>query len=842
MNADELEKEKGRRPADADVNVNVNVNVNVKRVDPQQALSQLDQRIENQRREDGVVKSRARRQAAAGSPSTSPVKPGAYSVTVTPSSGSPTRLSPNGRTELTQMEQDIATKTRVGNTASVVMAPGVYACQGATSELPSAPLELSQMEKDVASKALARPTANVAMAPGAYQVAAYEPGGDSASAPVPASASGAPDNSDAAIKARTRNRGAITTTTPSNLSQVEADVVAKTRRTHATRAPGAVAEAGPGASASGAPENSDAAIKARTRNRGAIAITTTTPTNLSQVEADVVAKTRRTPATRAPGAVAEAGPGALSSMTALEADVEVKSRMRTRVAVTPGVQQVTSAAPRAKTSKVVVSDAAVPKAPAANTPVVKGPHAGSIPDASLTSSSSSAPGAVAVAPVEIMSLDEQITYRTRIPLDSNEVRQEEPLLDKFQDSFRLSKDGKQGTTLQDDLNTFETPSKDMNAPHGYLGGDRDSGAIIGDGHAFDDQENLAVAVAIEEKDDNKFFVSAVEYDPDSKPPIYKNRRFRLYGGLLAIILLGLILGVVLGLVLGDDSKTIVAEDATTSAPTTFRESLGIQEQIEMVVGSDKLYDPSTSQYLALQWILHEDPSALETDDPALVQRFLLAQFYFETSQKGPWFSCGRSQQEEDLSFCLRKEYQIGSGDIRTIPSNRWLSERDECVWSGVECNDLNQVTVISLRKYMPARKLAILRPLFSPSLYLVSHIIEYQSLTGTLPKELVLFPVLQRIELPLNKFTGTLPPEWGEMNHLLYIEVRNNTLTGTIPDTWWDLGATMTGLNIGSNLLVGSIPGDRLGGMRNMKSLFVDFNRFTGIIPTEVGLLTDLRK
>jgi hypothetical protein len=372
-------------------------------------------------------------------------------------------------------------------------------------------------------------------------------------------------------------------------------------------------------------------------------------------------------------------------MTALEADVEAKSRGRSHAAVPPRVEPDTSAATQARAIEVVVSEVS---------------RVGSEPGAALTSSNTSAPGAVAMTPVEITTLDERITYKTGIALEfieDNELKQE-PLPNKPQDSFLLSKDkdGKQGT-LQDDLNVLENSFKDINAPHGY--GGRGSGAN-GAGYPFDDNEHLAVAVAIEEEDDDKFLVSAVEYDPDSKPPLYKNRRFRMYGALMAIVLLGL-LGVVLGLVLGgDDSKTNV-DDGATSAPTTYRESLGIQDQIETVVGSDKLYNPSDAQYRALQWILHEDPNTLGPEDPSLIQRFLLAQFYLETSQKGPWGSCGRAEEGDEPTFCFYKQYNVATGATRSMPANRWLSEIDECLWSGIECNALNQVTRVDLGKYMP---------------------------------------------------------------------------------------------------------------------------------------------
>lgn len=768
MKAEELARERARRP----------VGEVAQRLGAEKALSEIDQRIENQRKEDTSSKRQARLEAA-GSRTTSPVKPGARSVSVTPesspSSGSPTRLSPSGRSELTQMEQDIASKASVRVVQSVVTAPGVY--QNTTNKDPSGPSELSQMEKDIASKASARPTqikSSLAMAPGAYQVATSEPGVDSASA------SGAPEKSDTAIKARGRNRGAIST--PSTLSQAEADVAAKTRRTPAPGAPGV-------------------------------------PSSLSALEADAEAKSRgRTRAAVTPGArqvnsaaaqardpEVGAGPGAPSSLTALEADMEAKNRGKTRAADTPEARQITSAAAQARAPDLAVSEVS---------------HVGSEPIAVLTSSTTSTPGAVAMTPVEIMSLEERITYKTGISLDNSELGQE-TLLNKVDESFRLGKDSKRGSkegTVQDDLDVLENSSKDITAPHVYSGRGRSSEGINGAGHAFDDQEHLAVAVAIEEEDDEKYLVSAVEYDPDAKPTIFKNRRFRMYNGLIAIVLLGLILGVVLGLVLGGDDKTTFVdgeeEEDPTSAPTTFRESLGIEGEIEIGVGSSKLFDPSTSQHGALQWILNEDPSALEAGDPSLMQRFLLVQFYLETSQQGPWNSCGRAEEGEEPTFCLYKEHNLVTQDTRLIPSSRWLSEQDECLWSGVQCDDLNQVTLIDLSN---------------------------QNMTGTLPTELALLPFLQRIDFPRNRFTGTLPREWGEMNHLIHVAVHYNSLEGTIPDTWWDLGATMTGLNLGYNRLNGTIPGDRLGGMYNLRSLFIDNNHFIGAIPTEVGMLTDLR-
>mmetsp|Transcript_29042 Transcript_29042/g.41062 ORF Transcript_29042/g.41062 Transcript_29042/m.41062 type:complete len:404 (-) Transcript_29042:234-1445(-) len=63
-------------------------------------------------------------------------------------------------------------------------------------------------------------------------------------------------------------------------------------------------------------------------------------------------------------------------------------------------------------------------------------------------------------------------------------------------------------------------------------------------------DNLAVAVAISQEEDDAFIPAAIEYDPDSKPPLYKNRRFRFYF-LLAVFFL-ITIGVGVGVGDGDD--------------------------------------------------------------------------------------------------------------------------------------------------------------------------------------------------------------------------------------------------------------------------------------------------
>ena len=187
---------------------------------------------------------------------------------------------------------------------------------------------------------------------------------------------------------------------------------------------------------------------------------------------------------------------------------------------------------------------------------------------------------------------------------------------------------------------------------------------------------LAVAVAIEEEEEEeKDIVYAIEYDPDSKPPIYQNRRFRYYGigGAVVFVILAIVL--VVGIVVGNGKENrIYVTDAPTgsptSPPTSTEESMFVSRISQAFVGlnsqlqddgqeppstpddvspvgdllseiRDKLLDPTTPHYKAAQWIMYEDPLQMDVQNPLLIQRYMMAFLYFHTSRNGeqPWRAC-----------------------------------------------------------------------------------------------------------------------------------------------------------------------------------------------------------
>ncbi|KAG7353273.1 RHS repeat-associated core domain containing protein [Nitzschia inconspicua] len=335
----------------------------------------------------------------------------------------------------------------------------------------------------------------------------------------------------------------------------------------------------------------------------------------------------------------------------------------------------------------------------------------------------------------------------------------------------------------------------------------------------DDEEDgrLAVAVAVKEYEDEDVFIpSAIEYDPDAKPPMYKNRRFRMYG-ILGCILLIILLACAIGiLAIQEKSNTTETLQIPTSAPTCERCSIGIEELLELEVGSEKLYDPSTSEFMAKEWIIHEDPLKLLPMDANLVQRFLLVTFYFETHQLGEWRSCNRhSNDDSDETCSFERIVNLYPLEYEGVPSIRWLSSEHECKWAGINCDELNQARIIDL-----------------PG----------QEIQGTFPAILTRLRYVQTITLAWNKFIGQLPDSIGNMKHLLNFEVQYNQFTGNIPLTWSN-AKNLQLVNFGGNMLSGQLPTE-VGYLRNIKGMFLYENMLTGTFPDEfaqVSLLTYAR-
>lgn len=128
------------------------------------------------------------------------------------------------------------------------------------------------------------------------------------------------------------------------------------------------------------------------------------------------------------------------------------------------------------------------------------------------------------------------------------------------------------------------------------------------------------------------------------------------------------------------------------------------------------------------------------------------------------------------------------------------------------------------------------------------------SLSGTLPTELGRSIGLSILILGINGIRGTLPTELGMLSNMIILNLYSNSISGTLPQELGKLTAMLRydidGNHIKGKLMcnyhacftyctIGPLP-TTLGAMTALTFLSLSLNRFTGTIPTELGLLQNL--
>jgi hypothetical protein len=94
---------------------------------------------------------------------------------------------------------------------------------------------------------------------------------------------------------------------------------------------------------------------------------------------------------------------------------------------------------------------------------------------------------------------------------------------------------------------------------------------------------------------------------------------------------------------------------------------------------------------------------------------------------------------------------------------------------------------------------------------------------------------LQQINIGRNLLVGTIPPAIENLKDLKGIYLFKNLFTGTLPEELGNL-ESLSYIRATHNYLVGTIPSS-IGMMKSLEEFWLHFNEFTGQIPTEVGLL-----
>eukprot|EP00978_Attheya_sp_CCMP212_P048859 scaffold585624_cov59-Attheya_sp.AAC.1 len=369
-----------------------------------------------------------------------------------------------------------------------------------------------------------------------------------------------------------------------------------------------------------------------------------------------------------------------------------------------------------------------------------------------------------------------------------------------------------------------------------------------------EQGDLAVADAVHYNDE--VIPYATEYDPDSKPPLFKNRRFRLYGFAVMFILFVIIVGIIsIEVIQNRQTNKQISADASGSQ-TTFptpgptnagREAEGILGELVKISSIEKLNDPNSAQFKAAQWIQFVDPQQLGVDADNLFQRYALVVMYFSLQENGSWVFCGADDSShKDPNLC-NGPLLVYVGDPQNPNDSKiyeefedeakWLSAKSECFWFGLYCNKDMTVQMIEIVE----NNLVGTLPEELASLTFLEHFtIVRNGLHGTLPHWMFSYRQLIDFELHYNQFTGKIPDAIYEMESLERFNLAGNELTGTVSTQIGKL-EKLTDLIIMDNMMSGTIPTE-IGSLSNLVATYWGENNFDTTLPTEVGRLGTLQE
>jgi len=195
---------------------------------------------------------------------------------------------------------------------------------------------------------------------------------------------------------------------------------------------------------------------------------------------------------------------------------------------------------------------------------------------------------------------------------------------------------------------------------------------------------------------------AVEYDPNAKPPFYRNRRLELYGFLGLIIFMAVIaVAVIVALTNNEDASP---QEPTATAPPMTSLERSYREQFIVEVG-EQVNEVGSAYDRAADWIMFEDPLNLPPDAPNLIQRYLLALFWFVTTRNGKkqWNSCN-PPLENETDTCVFQEVGFNNAVVeytvyRNVTSmTRWMAGTHECEWIGIFCDSSYNLIVLEVCK------------------------------------------------------------------------------------------------------------------------------------------------
>jgi Leucine-rich repeat (LRR) protein len=192
------------------------------------------------------------------------------------------------------------------------------------------------------------------------------------------------------------------------------------------------------------------------------------------------------------------------------------------------------------------------------------------------------------------------------------------------------------------------------------------------------------------------------------------------------------------------------------------------------------------------------------------------------------------QTNSTVSFRVRQLYPLLTMWFQQTETSKWnitqgwLNDTNECNWYGISCRAMDLGGYIGMQN--------------------VTTNIDFYTGTdtngnnygGTIPADLGLLTMLERLDIQFNKVTGILPESIGQWTALTYLDVYSNSLTGTLPASIGEWTA-LTFIRVRNNTLTGTLP-ESIGKWTSLITFIVRENNLNGTLPQSIGQWSQIKQ
>ncbi|CAB9498797.1 LRR receptor-like serine threonine-protein kinase [Seminavis robusta] len=360
---------------------------------------------------------------------------------------------------------------------------------------------------------------------------------------------------------------------------------------------------------------------------------------------------------------------------------------------------------------------------------------------------------------------------------------------------------------------------------------------------------LAVANLVDEDDDiapenlpqAKSADNAIAQSEAQHQESIKQVKIYLLLGIIFILAVALILIVTLS-VRNKPGETVMPTPSQTPIPTSVPTSYSeywLSVFPESTV-STILEDLGSPQSMAFGWLMEEIHILHSLTEGRVLQRFVLATFYFANSKERWSFS--DNWLNHSVHECLwysSLEHWYFESEANFVLSLDLINPCEQDLAGYLEDGILHQGDGIIRHLWLSFN--GLMGSGIPPELYLLTELkslaLDELNLTSTIPEELSGLSNLEYLSMISCDLYGSVPEALGSLSKLLAVYFAFNSLTGTIPSSLYSMMSSMRSIILTYNQLTGPVPTE-LGLLTNLQSLTLDTNLFTGTIPTELGRLT----